>query len=160
MNNEIFTSMGALSRAKDIPLTHLKAAKILNCHGHSPSGRWLWVEFAPWYEANKGAILELITESEEETSNLGAWKDRLTKAKALIAEIELKEKQSKTLDKDKVIQLVKSISISQAIIFKNLSDTLPHKLLGCNITDIQTILQKEYALICELLQKPMKDWTN
>lgn len=157
-DNEIYTSMAALSRAKDIPLDHLKAAKVLACAGYTPSGRWIWAEFSVWYRANQAEILEYLAENDSGNGDNGEWKARKERAQALIAEIQLRDLQEKTLDKAKVVSLIKSLASSQAIIFRNLADTLPHKLLGKNISEIQTELQKEYQAICQLFQKPIKEW--
>jgi hypothetical protein len=147
-----------LSNAHSIPIEHLKAAKELNCEGEK-NNRWKWIEFEPWYKANIVAIQEYLADKEPDESK-GEWKQRKERAQALIAEIELKVKQGKTLDKDKVISLVKSISASQSIMLRNIAQELPHRLLGKDLTEIQILLTKSYEDICRLFQKPLSDWTQ
>lgn len=159
-NKEIYTSMAALSRAKDIPVDHLKAAKHLNCSGYSPSGRWTWTEFDLWYQANREAVLEYVEENQSDSGDNGAWKARKERAQALIAEIQLRELQGRTLDKEKVVKLLKSISSSQSIVLRNMAQELPHKLLGKSLTETQVILTKAYEDVCKLLQHPITEWAK
>lgn len=159
MKKEIFTSMSLLSKAKGISLDELRACRELNCDGTKPNGRWYWEDFSKWYEQNKNAVKEYLLEQAKEDNN-GEWKQRKERAQALIAEIQLKELEGKTLDKDKVAGRIKAIASAQSIMLRNTSQELPHKLLGKNLTDMQVILTKSYEDICNLFQSAIEDWTQ
>ena len=122
--------------------------------------KWYWAEFEPWYKNNLSRIEEYVEEnlSGGTSSGESVWVERRRKARALLDEIELKEKQGKTLDKDKVTQLIKSIASSQSIILRNLSETLPHKLYGRSIPEIRDVLTEEYNKVCGLIHQPINKW--
>lgn len=159
-NNTTYTSIKSLALAQDIPIAHVKACKLLNAPGCDSSNRYHWNILGPWYTANKSKVEEYLSKEKISKDDNGEWKKRKERAQALIAEIELKEMQCKSLDKDKVIALIKSIASSQSIMLRNLSDTLPHKLLGQDINKIQSILRDEYNNVCQLFQRPLDEWTK
>jgi hypothetical protein len=142
-----------------IPIEHLRVAKLLKCVGQKDN-RWKFSIFKPWYDLNLPAVLEYIRSNKKDNSESSDWKARDNRAKALINEIRLRELEAKTLDKDKVIAVMKSISASQSIKLRNMAQELPHKLLGKDLTTMQVILTKNYEEICDLFQQPIADWTQ
>lgn len=159
-DNEVFTNRKALSLAKGIPITHIKAAKALSCEGIRPNGRIYWAEFEPWYNDNRGAIDEYLEDNAADATAKGAWKERKERAQALIAEIELRDRERKTLDKDKVTAFLKQIAGSQAIILRNQAQELPPRLLGKSITEMGVILAKSYDDVCSIFKEGLDKWTK
>jgi hypothetical protein len=155
---EIFTNRKALSLAKGIPIDHIKAAKALSCAGIRPNGRIYWVEFEPWYKQNLPAIEEYLEENDPQTTGRGVWKERKERALALIAEIELRDREQKTLDKDKVLAFIKQIAGSQAIVLRNMAQDLPPRLLGKNITEMGVILSENYDEVCGIFNDSLNKW--
>jgi len=155
---DVFTNRTALSLAKNIPVEHIKAAKALNCEGIRPNGRIYWSEFEPWYNENLPSIQEYLEDNAPTQGGKGVWKERKERALALIAEIELKDRENKTLDKDKVTAFLKQISGSQAIILRNLANELAPKLLGKGLTEINIILDGAYDSVCAVFSKELNKW--
>ena len=157
---DVFTNRTALSLAKGIPLGHIKAAKALNCEGIRPNGRIYWDEFEPWYKQNLEQIKEYLEDNESATTGKGVWKERKERAQALIAEIELRDREQKTLDKDKVTAFLKQIAGSQAIVLRNMAQELPSRLLGKNITEMGVILSDSYDDVCRIFRESLDKWTK
>jgi hypothetical protein len=157
---DVYGSFKVLSLAKGIPIDHIRAAKNLAADGIRTSGRIHWSEFGPWYAKNKEVVEEYIKEEESNKgpSDISEWKERKERANALIAEIQLKNLQNNTLDKDSVIAFLKTISSSQAIMLRNMSQELPHRLLGKGITDMQIELSKSYDAICAIFKSSLDKW--
>lgn len=151
----------AVSIALNIPIEHVNVLKALGCNGCSTTGRYYLKEIKAWYEVNKGIVEEYLKDNEiEDGGDIGQYKARLIKARALSEEIDLREKQGKTLDKEQVISFLKTIAGSQAIMLRNMAQELPHKILGKNITEIQIELQKSYDIICNKFKESLDKWTQ
>jgi len=156
--SNIASNRTQLSLALGIPLEHVKAAKALNCPAMSYNGRVNVDEFKRWYVSHKDSILEYLEDSKDNKAPKGTWKERKERALALIAEIELKERQGNTLDKNKTIGSVNSIFNSMAIMLRDMAKDYPPKLLGKNINEMQVILSKMFDEICEKGIKAVGEW--
>ncbi len=158
---EVFTNMKQLANAKQIPMEHLKVAKVLNCPACSSANRWYWRQFEPWYRDNLSVIEAYLEENPADESNvISDSLERMRLAKAMMLEIELKKKEGEVVDRQLVFNTIKNIANSQSIILRNYSQQLPHKLLGKNLTEMQIILERAYQEICNLFQQPLKEYTD
>lgn len=154
------TKLEAAAKLSGIPADHIKAAKALACPAYNSSGKYDIELLKTWYAANKDKVTEYLDKNKDSGKAKSKWKDRKERAQALIAEIDLADRSSKTLDKDKTIAFLKQIASSQAIVLKNQAQELPHKLLGKNITDMQVILAKSYDDVCGVFNGSLDKWTK
>ena len=159
MEDEVYNSRKGLSLAKGIPIEQIKAAHELHAEGIRPNGRIYWKEFEPWYLKHKEAIEEYLEDSDKSKTDK-TWKERKDRAMALIAEIQLQNLQMNTLDKEQVITFLKQVSSAQAIVLRNMSQDLPHRLLGKDITTIQLELSKAYDSVCSIFAESLETWTT
>jgi hypothetical protein len=155
INNNVVTTARAASTALGIDVSHIMATKKLGCP-HSQD-RYYLNELREWYQNNKDEVIEFVQDNTTTNKN-GEWKQRKERAQALIAEINLKELEKKTLDKDKVISFLKQIAGSQAILLRNMAQELPHKLLGKDLTNMQIELNKAYDNICSKFKESLDKW--
>lgn len=160
-DDNIKSTRQAVSIALGIPIEHVNALKQLGCNGCSTTGRYYLKEIRAWYDANKEVVEEFLRDNEaNEGGDINEYKARLIKARALSEEMDLKEKQGKTLDKEQVISFLKQIAGSQAIMLRNMSQEVPHRILGKNITEIQVELQKTYDVICNKFKESLEKWNQ
>lgn len=142
-----FASMDQCSVETGISKPHLRIAKKFNAPGFDQAGRIDWVEFEPWWEANKEEVLEV----DEDT--LHQWKTRKTKAEALTAEIELEEMRQRSLDREEVRAYINQIASAQkALLRSTLCNELPSKLLGLGVTEMSVVMNNTVEEICKLMQ--------
>lgn len=153
-------NLKAAVTASGIPIDHIRAAKALACPACSASGRYDVEPLKEWYAANKTSVLEYLAKDSQGKKTGNKWKERKERAQALIAEIELRDRESKALDKDKTIAFLKQIASSQAIVLRNQAQELPHRLLGKSITDMGIILSKSYDDVCAIFNTTLTKWTK
>lgn len=159
LDTNVVSTKEAAANSLGLTVEHIKACKKLGSPACSTAGRYYLKELAKWYEDNKEAVTEYLEERPKEAGEgFAYWKERKEKANAIIAEITSKKLQGNTLDKEKVIQFLKQVSGSQAILLRNLSQELPHKLLGKDITSLQVELSKSYDFICNKFKEQLDKW--
>lgn len=161
LDPNIVSTKEAVALALNIPVDHVKVIKKLGCPAAASTGRYYIKELSKWYEQNKDAVIEFLEDDNKNGSSegLGYWKERKEKANAIIAEITQKELELRTLDKDEIIAWLKQVSGSQAILLRSMSQNLPHKLLGKNITELQVELSTAYDVVCNVFKKELDKWT-
>jgi len=154
----VVSTRQAVALCLNIPLEHVKVAKELACPAAASTGRYYLKEFKEWYDLNLPSILEYLDDKGAAAKTNNEWKQRKERALALIAEIELREREFKTLDKDKTIARLKQILGSQAIILRNFAQDLPPRLLGKNVTEMGIILATAYDDVCNLFSESLDKW--
>ena len=149
-----------LSTIHNIPIDHVRAAKVLECPAETDN-RWKYSVFEPWYKTNLPQILELITSDKKGKGKVASdWGDRKKRAEALIAEIKLKEMEQETLYKSKVIPTLNNIATAQRIMLTNGESTLIPKLIGKDLTTSIVRYREFVNEICNLFQSQLSEWTK
>jgi len=150
------SSASAFARLVNLPIEEINACKQLNCPLFPATGRYYLTrdgnKFFDWYNKNKDKIDEYLETNPDapKSKTKSEWKERKERAQALIAEMDLRDRQEQTLDKNKVISFLKRIEGSRNIMVRSKEQELPHRLLGKSLTEMGVILSKSNDEICNL----------
>jgi len=154
LNPDYVSNAQAAALALNIPIDHIKACRKLECP--SAQGRYYIKQLAVWYEAHKQDVLEYLEDNN--SSDNDNWKSRKERAQALIAEMDLKDREGKTLNKDKVIMTLKSIVDAQSIMLRVRQQELPLRLIGKDIPSMQKELMYSDEKFLSLLKTQIDKW--
>ena len=159
----VFTSQKQCSQVLGIPIDILKKARrhpdaVGGINGMMVSGQIYSDRLIPWLEKHKEELSQQ-TSTDNKEGSLTYWKTVLTKAKALVAEIELEEAQRNSLNLQDTKALLKKISTAQsAMLISKLVHETPPRLLGLDITKMSVVMQQVAREVCELFQNEIDKW--
>jgi hypothetical protein len=154
----VFTSVAQCAEATGIPVDVLKYATrhpdaVNDLNGAKYSHRIKWQLLKPWLEDHEQEIEEITQEDYEK------WRTLKTKAQAELAQIELEEKRGRIVEKQRVHDLLKSISAAQCSLFNSkFRQELPPKLLGKDVPTMQVLIDDALSEVFAILHKPLSQW--
>lgn len=130
-----------------VPKRILRLAKSRGAPGFR--GHYIdWHLLGPWIEAN------LNTLEGEANDNLLKWKTKKEKHLANIAEIEENEARERYLLKEDAYAQITAIALAQKNLLKSkLTQELPAKLLGMNVTEMAVEMERVLQEICKLMEE-------